>query len=150
MKSPVSSKHVIHVACALIERDGLVLAARWSEKMSLPLKWEFPGGKIDPGESPENCLIRELREELGIGITVGATLSITTHAYPSFRVTLYPFICSVESGELTLHEHKQISWLTPGSLHLLNWAEADLPVVAEYQELVTGNSGLPLRRVSWS
>ena len=56
----------LQVSCAIIERDGLVLAARRSATMSLPLKWEFPGGKIDPGESPEECLVRELREELRI------------------------------------------------------------------------------------
>ncbi len=133
MKSSDHSNCDIHVACALIERDGLVLAAQRSERMNLPLKWEFPGGKIDPGESPAECLRRELREELGIGIAPGAPLSTTTHAYLDFKVTLYPFICSVESGEITLHEHKQILWLRPERLHKLDWAEADLPVIAEYQ-----------------
>ena len=130
------SKHgSIHVACALIERDGFILAAQRSEKMSLPLKWEFPGGKIEPGESPEDCLKRELREEMGISIDVGAPLSSTTHAYLAFRVTLYPFICSISSGELTLHEHKQIAWLKPEMLHALDWAAADLPVIAACQRI---------------
>jgi len=122
----------IHVACAIIERDGLTLAARRSEKMSLPLKWELPGGKIDVGESCEACLVRELQEELGVCISVGLPLKLTTHTYSAFRVTLYPFICRVISGEITLHEHAEIVWMSPGELPALDWAEADLPVIADY------------------
>lgn len=124
----------IHVACAIIERDGLTLAARRSEKMSLPLKWEFPGGKIDPGESPEDCLVRELHEELGIHISVGSCLQAASHSYSSFRVTLYPFICRIICGEITLHEHAEIVWLQAEKLPELDWAEADIPVIGEYLE----------------
>jgi len=122
----------IHVACAIIEREGLTLAARRSEKMSLPLKWEFPGGKIDAGESSEACLVRELQEEMGICISVELPLRSTTHSYASFRVTLYPFICRIISGEITLHEHAEIAWLFPAELPSLDWAAADLPVIADY------------------
>lgn len=124
-------KH-IHVTCAIIEQDGLVLAARRSAVMSMPLKWEFPGGKIDPGESPEECLRRELVEELGICVVVGRNLPASTHHYPAFAVTLYPFVCSIESGEIVLHEHAAITWLPPEKLHTLDWAEADLPVIDAY------------------
>jgi 8-oxo-dGTP diphosphatase len=122
----------IHVTCAIIERDGLVLAAQRSAAMSLPLKWEFPGGKIDPGESPEECLRRELVEEMGIHVCVGKSLPSNTHHYPTFIVTLYPFICSIESGEIVLHEHAAIAWLSSVELHTLDWAEADLPVIESY------------------
>lgn len=128
-----SEKH-IHVTCAIIERDSFVLAAQRSELMNLPLKWEFPGGKIDSGESPEDCLLRELVEELGLHVNVGKPLPPTTHQYPDFTVTLYPFICSIESGELTLHEHTAVTWLTPKELHILDWAEADLPVIDSYHK----------------
>ena len=131
----MSDQFHIHVACAIIERAGLTLAARRSEKMSLPLKWEFPGGKIDAGESSEACLVRELQEEMGVRISVGLPLQPTTHSYPSFTVTLYPFICRIISGEITLHEHSEIAWLHPQELPPLDWAEADLPVIAEYLEL---------------
>jgi len=125
----------IHVACAIIERDGLTLAARRSEKMSLPLKWEFPGGKIAAGESCEACLVRELQEEMGVCISVDLPLQPTTHTYASFRVTLYPFICRIISGEITLYEHAEIAWLPPDELPSLDWADADLPVIAAYRTL---------------
>ncbi len=124
-------KH-IHVACAIIERDGLVLAAQRSATMNLPLKWEFPGGKIDQGESPEECLRRELVEEMGIHVHVGQRLTASTHHYPDFAITLHPFICSIQSGEIVLHEHAAITWLAPNKLHALDWAEADLPVIESY------------------
>ena len=126
------NKH-IHVACALIERDGLVLAAQRSSTMSLPLKWEFPGGKLEVGESAQVCLQRELLEELGITIVVGRPLPHYTHGYDSFTVTLYPFVCTIAADTITLHEHAAIAWLPPWELHTLDWAEADWPVIGEYQ-----------------
>ena len=100
--------------------------------MSLPLKWEFPGGKINLGESPEECLRRELIEELGIQIAVGKSLPATTHHYSTFSVTLYPYVCTIETGEIVLHEHAAIAWLPSDKLHRLDWAEADLPVIESY------------------
>lgn len=130
-----TNKH-IHVTCAIIERDGRVLATQRSATMSMPLKWEFPGGKVDAGESLEECLCRELNEELGVHVNIGRSLPPTTYQYPSFAITLHPFICSIESGELTLHEHAALSWLPPHDLHALDWAEADIPIVdAYYKEL---------------
>ena len=123
----------IHVACAIIKLGGKVLCTQRSEAMSMPLKWEFPGGKIDEGESPEECLKRELIEELGIKASVGQPLPATTYHYPSFSVTLYPFICEIISGEITLHEHGAMVWLASEELHKLDWAEADWPIIDEYQ-----------------
>jgi len=125
-------KHV-HVACAVIESDGLVLSALRSASMNLPLKWEFPGGKIEPGEGREECLRRELVEEMGVQIEVGRALTPATHRYPSFDVTLYPYVCSIISGEIILHEHSAVTWLPPERMLDLEWADADLPVILEYQ-----------------
>jgi len=127
-----SRKHV-HVACAIIERDGMVLSALRSASMNLPLKWEFPGGKIEPGEGREECLRRELVEEMGVEIEVGRALTPATHHYPTFTVTLYPYVCSIASGEITLHEHSAISWLPPPRMLELDWADADIPIIVEYQ-----------------
>lgn len=132
-------KH-IQVACAIIECGGLVLAARRSAAMSLPLKWEFPGGKIDPGETPEECLKRELMEEMGICIRIGKRLPACTHHYRSFSITLHPFRCEIESGDIVLHEHAAISWLPPDKLLTLDWAEADLPVISSFLCYYCGNS----------
>jgi 8-oxo-dGTP diphosphatase len=104
--------------------------------MSLPLKWEFPGGKIKAGEGPEECLRREISEELGIEVNIHQPLNVTTHNYPTFTVTLYPFICTVRKGSITLHEHVALSWLTVDQLPDLDWTAADIPVLEEYRTLV--------------
>ena len=128
----MSVRH-LHVTCAIIEENGLVLAARRSATMSLPLKWEFPGGKLEPGESRCECLQRELLEELGLYIEIGAPLTSHTHCYPDLTVTLYPFLCRVASGIIVLHEHSEICWLPPERLLDLDWADADQPIIREYQ-----------------
>jgi len=111
-----------------------VLATQRSTKMSLSLKWEFPGGKIAPGELPAECLRRELIEELGLYINVGRVLPRHTHRYQTFTVTLHPFVCTIASGEITLHEHAASSWLPLEDLQTLDWADADLPVIETYIE----------------
>ena len=122
----------IQVTCAIIERDGFVLAAQRSAVMSLPLKWELPGGKIHQEESPSECLRRELFEELNIHVSVGRSLLVSTYQYPTITVTLHPFICSIEAGEIVLNEHAAITWLAPNNLHSLDWAAADIPVIESY------------------
>lgn len=122
----------LQVSCAIIERDGLVLAARRSATMNLPLKWEFPGGKIDPGESPEECLVRELHEELRICVQVERQLPVSTHHYPSVTVTLHPFICTTTVRQTDPQEHDTVAWFTPEELRSLDWAAADLPVLSAY------------------
>ena len=110
--------------------------------MSLPLKWEFPGGKIDPGESPEECLVRELREELRILVRLEQKLPISTHHYPSVTVTLHPFVCTMATGHPNPQEHDTITWYDPEELRSLDWAAADVPVLATY--LVRRRQLLPL------
>lgn len=134
----------LHVACAIIEQEGMVLAAQRSATMTLPLKWEFPGGKIETGESPEECLIRELMEELGVSVLVGAALSPATHGYPDFTVTLYPFTCRLAGGVLTPHEHHALTWIEPQRMQELDWAAADLPVISEYLASLCAAGGASL------
>lgn len=129
-------KRHLHVACAIIERNDTVLAAQRSATMTMPLKWEFPGGKIETGESPEECLIRELREELGISVFIGTALSPAIHSYPDFTVTLYPFTCRLAGGDITAHEHHALKWIEPARMLELDWAAADLPVIREYMAAV--------------
>lgn len=123
----------IHVTCAIIERDGLILAAQRSASMRMPLKWEFPGGKIEPGEGAEACLHRELMEEMGLGVVVKRAMPPSTHRYPAFTVKLYPFVCAIRSGEIALNEHHAAVWLKPDELPALGWVEADLAVLDAYR-----------------
>ena len=124
----------IHVTCAIIERDGLVLAAQRGASMRMPLKWEFPGGKIEPGEGAEASLHRELMEEMELCVDVKRALPPSTHSYPDFTVKLYPFVCAIRSGEMTLNEHHAVVWLKPDDLPTLDWVEADLAVVEAYRQ----------------
>jgi 8-oxo-dGTP diphosphatase len=126
-------KH-IHVACAIIEKNGKVLATQRSAAMSMPMKWEFPGGKIDDGESPEECLRREVGEEIGVAVDVVLSLPPHTHRYDTFIVTLYPFVCTISSGEIILHEHAALRWMKPEELYALDWVDADPPIIDAYRE----------------
>ena len=133
-------KRHLHVACAIIEQNGTVLAAQRSAAMSLPLKWEFPGGKIEAGETAEECLIRELREELGVSVFIGSALSPATHCYPDFTVTLYPFTCRLTGGTVSMYEHHALKWVEPQQMSDLDWAAADLPVIREYLVIAAENA----------
>ena len=126
---------MLHVTCAIIEHQGKVLICQRSASMKLSLKWEFPGGKVETGESKEECLKREIKEELGLEIEVHEELTAVTHAYPNFEITLYPSRCTVTDGELMLTEHAQALWVSPAELQRYDWAEADVPIVNEIMQL---------------
>jgi len=125
---------VIPVACAIIERDGLVLCAQRSSSMSLPLKWEFPGGKLEPNEQPSEALIREIEEELGVTIQVLQELPVSKHAYvPEKEIHLLPYLCHLPTGESPIaREHAQLQWIKKEELNKLDWAEADIPILNYY------------------
>jgi len=106
--------------------------------MSMPLKWEFPGGKLHNGESAEECLERELKEELGIRITIKHPLPAVFHRYDDFDIELIPFVCSFAGGNLVLHEHRALAWLSPQELNSLDWPAADIPVISSYLAFLQG------------
>ena len=116
----------------MIDDENRLFAARRSSIMSLPLKWELPGGKIEPGESAEKCLVREIKEELDIDIKVKQSLIQHTHSYPTVTIKLVPFICEQIGGELKLKEHVDFKWLNTNELLDLDWAEADIPILYQY------------------
>jgi 8-oxo-dGTP diphosphatase len=130
---------IIKVTCAIIEDSGKILAARRSEDMSQSLKWEFPGGKIEPGEKSEDCIVRELKEELDIDVDVKHQLSSHVHDYGNRVIELIPFVCVIKGGDLKCKEHKEILWDVPRNLAGLDWADADKPVYREYVEYVEGD-----------
>lgn len=120
---------IISVTCALIIRDGRVLAALRSAAMDLPGKWEFPGGKVEPDEDPLDCLAREIHEELSIEIGIGQALAASDFSYPNKTIRLLPFMATWKSGEISLLEHSQVIWLDRESLFSVDWAAADVPIV---------------------
>ncbi len=126
---------MLHVTCALIESDHKILVCQRSSSMSLPLKWEFPGGKIEANESKQECLKREIFEELAIHIKVGKELTSVEYHYANFSICLSPFMCSITSGQVQLREHKDFRWVAKSELLIYDWAEADVPVVKEYLSL---------------
>lgn len=128
---------MIDVCCGIIvDENGSVLVAQRSERMSLPLKMEFPGGKLEAGESPEKALIRELKEELNIGVEVVYGMEAQEYSYPDFSIRLIPFVCRIISGEIELREHLAFKWLQPELLLECDWAPADIPIVKNYQDKI--------------
>ena len=126
---------MINVTCAIILINGKILVTQRSEKMKLPLKWEFPGGKLEINESEIDCINREIKEELNIEIEVLKKLSNSIFDYGTFKINLIPFIANYISGEILLSEHKDYKLLDKSELLNIDWAEADLPIVAEFLKL---------------
>jgi len=126
------------VACALVDADGRVLIAQRPEGKALAGLWEFPGGKLEPGETPEAALIRELREELGIEVNAAclAPFVFTTHAYESFHLLMPLWLCRRWSGVVKAHEHKALAWVKPNRLSDYPMPPADEPLVAYLRDFL--------------
>ena len=123
----------IEVVAAIICKDGAYFATQrgYGEFEGM---WEFPGGKIEPGESAEEALKREIQEELGVDITIDKFLCTTDYDYPSFHLTMHCYLCSIVSGEIELREHKSARWLTKESLDSVEWLPADLDIIKKLKE----------------
>lgn len=125
----------IEVVAAVIIKDGKVFATQrgygqWKDW------WEFPGGKIEPGECPQEALVREIREELDAEIEVGGLLETVEWDYPDFHLTMHCFICRLLSDSLHLNEHEDATWLTRETLESVQWLPADLGVVGKIGGMV--------------
>ena len=119
----------VRVVAAVIVRDGRALAARRGTAMSLPGLWEFPGGKVEPGESDAEALVREIFEELGLTVTVGELVGENVHEYPTIRVRLVAFVCTAENRDPLATEHDALRWVDSTELSELTWAAADVPLL---------------------
>jgi len=123
----------IQVVAAVIFHEGKVFATQrgygeWKDG------WEFPGGKIEPGEKPEEALIREIREELDLGIAVERKICDVEQDYPSFHLSMQCFRCSIRTGEPRLLEHEAARWLEREALYTLSWLPADQKVLPEIEK----------------
>jgi len=123
----------IPVVCAVIARDGRLLLAQRPAHKHLPLKWEFPGGKVEPGEQPEAALVREILEELGCALEIDRALLRFVHHYGPVAIEMRPFVGRLAAGspEPQPHEHVAVAWARPDELHEYDLAAADLPVVCQ-------------------
>src|SRR5262245_4285246 len=131
-------KLVLVAACALIDPDGRVLIAQRPAGRAMAGLWEFPGGKIEAGERPEQTLVRELKEELGIVVTEPclAPLTFASHAYPDFHLLMPLFVCRRWEGTPTALEGQALKWVRPNQLRDFPMPPADLPLIAHLMALL--------------
>ena len=123
----------IEVVAAIIMKDGEVFATQrgYGEWQGW---WEFPGGKIEPGETPQEALVREIHEELDADISVGALLETVEWDYPTFHLTMHCYLCTLLSASLNLNEHQAAAWLTPQTLITVKWLPADEGLIGRLRE----------------
>jgi len=131
-------KLLIVAACALIDADGRVLLAQRPAGKEMAGLWEFPGGKVDPGERPEMTLIRELREELGIDVQEAclAPLTFASHSYPQFQLLMPLWVCRRWGGEVRGLEGQKLAWVRPTRLRDYPMPPADEPLIPHLVELI--------------
>ena len=125
------------VTAGIIYNHGKILIAQRKHGKSMEYKWEFPGGKIEAGETPSQALQREIREELNACIEVGNCIITVQHQYQECSITLDAFFCTLLSKHITLKEHVDAQWTSPQNLQSLSWAAADIPVAAEVARLLS-------------
>jgi len=131
-------KTVVVAACALVDPDGRVLLAQRPEGKPMAGLWEFPGGKVESGERPEETLIRELEEELGIVVKEAclAPLTFASHTYPEFHLLMPLYVCRRWDGMVTAKEGQGLAWVRPNRLREYPMPPADVPLVAHLTTLL--------------
>ena len=127
-------KHV-QVAAAIIMDDGRIFATQRAHGQFKD-GWEFPGGKIEPGETPKHAAKREVMEELDTEIEVGELFDTVEYDYPDFHLTMHCFLCTVKSGNLALKEHQAAKWLTRETLDSVNWLPADIGLIEKLKSIL--------------
>ena len=134
----MSLRVVLVAAVALVDTDGRVLLARRPEGKSMAGLWEFPGGKVEPGETPEAALIRELAEELGIDVEASclAPLTFASHGYESFHLLMPLYVCRRWAGTPTAREGQELAWVAPLRLGQYPMPPADTPLIPMLQDLL--------------
>lgn len=127
---------VIEVVAAIILQDDKIFATQrgYGEFKD---GWEFPGGKIESGEKPEQALVREIQEELETEIEVGELVDTVEYDYPQFHLTMHCFICKIKTGDLVLKEHEASKWLTKDTLDSVDWLPADLGLIQKLKKIMS-------------
>lgn len=125
----------IQVVAAIIIQDEKVFATQrgYGEFKD---GWEFPGGKIESGESAQDALIREINEELNVTISVGELFDIVEYDYPTFHLSMQCFFSTIKSGELVLREHKNAKWLNKSNLYSVDWLPADISLIEKLEDIL--------------
>jgi 8-oxo-dGTP diphosphatase len=133
-----SSPLILVAAVVLVDADGRVLLAQRPEGKAMAGLWEFPGGKVDAGETPEVALVRELAEELGIDVTASclAPFTFASHSYPDFHLLMPLYVCRKWSGIPTAHEGQRLKWVRPAQLADYPMPPADKPLIAMLRDLL--------------
>ncbi|SRR5665213_294032 len=133
-----ASRLTLVVACALVDPDGRVLIAQRPEGKAMAGLWEFPGGKIETGERPEDCLIRELREELGITVLEAclAPFTFASHSYADFHLLMPLYLCRRWEGTAVALEHAALKWVRPKDMAQYPMPPADLPLIPMLRDLL--------------
>jgi 8-oxo-dGTP diphosphatase len=131
-------KLVLVAACALIDADGRVLLAERPAGRTMAGLWEFPGGKVEAGERPEQTLVRELREELGITVEESclAPLTFASHGYPDFHLLMPLYVCRRWEGIVTPQERQKLAWVRPNRLRDYEMPPADVPLISHLATLL--------------
>jgi len=132
--NPNMAKPILPVVCAVIISNGLILAVRRGENQSNAGLWEFPGGKVEPNESNQQALIREIEEELMVQVLLAMHLKPVIWEDETRIIELRPYFAEISFGEIQLREHSSMQWLKPEELDSLQWAPADIPVVQQVIE----------------
>ncbi|MCQ2208488.1 MAG: (deoxy)nucleoside triphosphate pyrophosphohydrolase [Paludibacteraceae bacterium] len=128
----------IEVVAAVILRDGKIFATQRGYG-DYKDGWEFPGGKMEPGETREDAIVREIGEELATTIRVEQFLDTVEYDYPTFHITMHCFLCSVVSGQLQLLEHEDARWLDATTLHSVDWLPADVAILPKVENVLKQN-----------
>ena len=123
------TEHLPVATCAIIKKQGKYLVAQRSSVMKYPLKWEFPGGRLEVHETLEECVIREIKEELGVDIEILEYWGSVESLDPVYPLHLHGYFCRIISGIPRCLEHQDIKWLGPEELKSMSWASSDLPFV---------------------
>lgn len=128
---------IIAVTCAVIKTDGMILACQRADRGEHSNLWEFPGGKIEADETPEQCIVRELIEELDIVVQPLQRLDLVEHRYDDFSIILIPFLCKIISGDPKAKVHKAFRWQSCTKLFELNWSAADRILIENNMKILT-------------